>query len=120
MQAHVFQVLADPTRLLILDVLRSGEQAVNDIVAKTDIHQSGVSRHLRILHGAGFVGVRPKGQQRLYSLREEPFREIDAWVSAYRDLWERRLDSLGAALARKKLAREQKAAAESKKGKGES
>lgn len=104
MHAQVFQVLGDPTRLQILDLLRSGELAVNDIVVKTDIHQSGVSRHLRILQGAGFVDARRQGQQRLYSLRKEPFREIDAWVAEYRVLWERRLDRLGQALARKARA----------------
>lgn len=104
MHAQLFQVLGDPTRLLIVDALRGGELAVNDIVAKTDIPQSGVSRHLRVLHGAGFVQMRPRAQQRLYSLRKEPFLEIDAWVSAYKKLWEGRLDSLGEALARKKRA----------------
>jgi DNA-binding transcriptional ArsR family regulator len=105
MDAQTFQVLGDPTRLRILDALRAGELCVNDLVARMDIHQSGVSRHLRILHGAGFVEVRPSGQQRLYSLREAPFREIDAWVAAYRGLWEKRLDALGQALERRKAER---------------
>jgi DNA-binding transcriptional ArsR family regulator len=105
MQLDVFQTLADPTRRRIVEALRSGEQAVNDIVERMDIHQSGVSRHLRILSDAGFVQVRPDGPRRLYSLRPEPFRELDAWVSGYRDLWEARLDRLGEALARKQHAR---------------
>jgi len=96
-----FQTLADPTRLLIVEALRGGERAVNDLVEGVDIHQSGVSRHLRILHQAGFVQVRPDGPRRLYSLRAEPFREIDAWVSRYRALWGARLDRLGDALERK-------------------
>ena len=70
-----------------------------------DIHQSGVSRHLRILQEAGFVTVRPAGPQRLYSLRPEPFRELDAWVTRYRNLWEARLDRFGAELARRQKAR---------------
>jgi DNA-binding transcriptional ArsR family regulator len=97
MQLDVFQTLADPTRRHIVEALRD-EQAVNDVVALVGIHQSGVSRHLRILSEAGFVQVRPVGPRRLYSLRPEPFREIESWVGRYRDLWEARLDRFGAAL----------------------
>ena len=105
MHADVFQTLADPTRRRIVEALRSGERAVNDIVDSVDIDQSGVSRHLRILSEAGFVRVRPEGPKRLYSLRAEPFRELDAWVTGYRSLWEKRLDRLGQALERKQRAR---------------
>ena len=105
MQSAAFATLADPTRRAILDVLRFGERPVNDLVAAVDIHQSGVSRHLRILQEAGFVTVRPEGAQRFYSLRAQPFRELDDWVSGYRRLWESRLDRLGAALERKQRAR---------------
>lgn len=100
-----FQTLADPTRRRIVEVLRGGEQQVNDVVDRLDIHQSGVSRHLRILLDAGFVDVRPDGQRRLYSLRPERFRELDAWVASYRGLWEKRLDRFGAALAAKRRTR---------------
>jgi DNA-binding transcriptional ArsR family regulator len=105
MHLDVFQTLADPTRRGIVEALRSGEQAVNDIVDRMNIHQSGVSRHLRILSDAGFVRMRPEGPRRLYSLRPEPFRELDAWVGGYRNLWEARLDKLGEALERKQKAR---------------
>jgi len=105
MHIYVFQTLADPTRLQIVDALLQGERAVNDLVARVDIHQSGVSRHLKILAEAGFVQVRRDGQRRLYSLRSEPFREIEAWVAAYRSLWEGRLDRLDAALERKQKTR---------------
>jgi DNA-binding transcriptional ArsR family regulator len=106
MQFSTFQTLADPTRLLIVESLRrGGEQPVNDIVDAVDIHQSGVSRHLRILQEAGFVQVRPEGPKRFYSLRPEPFVELDAWVAKYRSLWEARLDRFAAALARKQRAR---------------
>jgi DNA-binding transcriptional ArsR family regulator len=105
MHMQVFATLADPVRLRIVDALRKGEHAVNDLVGKVDIHQSGVSRHLRILQEAGFVQVRPDGQKRLYSLRAEPFREIDAWVATYRRVWEARLDAFGEALARKQRRR---------------
>lgn len=105
--AHVdpFQVLADPTRRRIVEVLREGERPVSDVVERLHIHQSGVSRHLRILWDAGFVQVRPDGQRRLYSLRPEPFRDLDEWLAAYRRLWERRLDRLGNAVLEKQKAR---------------
>jgi len=104
MQTNLFETLADPMRRSIVEALRGGEQAVNDIVERVAIHQSGVSRHLRILHEAGFVRVRPVGPRRLYSLRPEPFRELDAWVSRYRSLWEARLDRFAAELERRKKA----------------
>jgi DNA-binding transcriptional ArsR family regulator len=102
---QAFEILADPSRLAIVEALRGGERAVNDIVARVDIHQSGVSRHLRILSEAGFVRMRPEGAQRFYSLRPEPFREIDDWVARYRELWEARLDRLAHALEKRKKAR---------------
>jgi DNA-binding transcriptional ArsR family regulator len=99
MQVDVFQTLADPTRRRIVELLVDDERAVNDLVALVGIHQSGVSRHLQILHEAGFVQVRPQGTKRLYSLRPDPFRELDSWVNRYRSLWETRLDRFGDALA---------------------
>jgi DNA-binding transcriptional ArsR family regulator len=101
MHVEFFQVLADPIRLRIVETLREGEQAVNDLVDKVEIHQSGVSRHLRILHEAGFLKVRPEGQKRFYSLRPEPFRELDTWVANYRSVWEQRLDKFARALNEK-------------------
>ena len=100
-----FIALADPTRRRIVETLRGGEQQVNDVVAKSGIHQSGVSRHLRILSEAGFVTMRPDGQRRLYSLRPEPFRELEAWLADYRQLWEQRLDRFGAALEKQRKRR---------------
>lgn|SRR5690348_13468568 len=105
MHADPFEILADPTRRRIVEALRGGERAVNDIVDAVDIHQSGVSRHLRILNDAGFVQMRPEGQRRLYSLRPEPFRELEEWIAAYRTLWEARLDRFAAALQKKQQAR---------------
>jgi len=98
MHIDVFETLADPTRRRIVEALRGGERQVNDIVRQAGVHQSGVSRHLRILHDAGFVSVRPRGQRRLYALRPEPFRELEAWLVGYRQLWDARLDRFGAAL----------------------
>jgi len=98
MQLDVFQTLADPTRRSIVDALSCGERQVNDLVDEIGIHQSGVSRHLRILHEAGFVAMRPDGQRRLYSLKSDPFLALDDWLAKYRRLWEARLDRFGAAL----------------------
>ena len=108
MHTEAFATLADPTRLRILEALRAGERPVNDLVAAVDIHQSGVSRHLRILQEAGFVSVRPEGAQRFYSLNPGPFRELDAWIAQYRKLWEARLDRFAVALERKKKIRADK------------
>ncbi|MBV9997444.1 MAG: winged helix-turn-helix transcriptional regulator [Caulobacteraceae bacterium] len=98
MHLDAFETLADPTRRRILAALRGGEQPVGEIVRHAGIHQSGVSRHLRILHESGFVSVRPEGQRRLYALRPEPFRALEAWLGDYRRLWEARLGRFGAAL----------------------
>ena len=108
MQQIVFQTLADPTRLRIVEALAGGERAVGDLVRAVDIDQSGVSRHLRILGEAGFVAMRPDGAKRLYSLRPEPFRAMDDWVRNYRKLWEGRLDRFDAALARRRILRQRK------------
>jgi DNA-binding transcriptional ArsR family regulator len=97
-QLTLFHALADPARLRIVEAMRSRECAVGDIVERMDIHQSGVSRHLRILTEAGIVQKRPDGQRRLYSLRKEAFDQLDAWVAGYRRHWEARLDRFGAAL----------------------
>jgi DNA-binding transcriptional ArsR family regulator len=102
MQISPFEALADPSRRRIVEALRDGEQQVNDIVRQAGIHQSGVSRHLRILHESGFVSVRRKGQRRLYALHPEPFREIEAWLSSYRQLWDAHLDRFSAALERRR------------------
>lgn len=102
MHLSQLQILADPTRLRMIEALLSGERSVNDIVKNVDVDQSGVSRHLRILQEAGFVRVRPEGQKRFYSLCPGPFRDFDLWISRYRQLWEGRLDKFGEALARKR------------------
>jgi DNA-binding transcriptional ArsR family regulator len=99
------ETLADPARRRIVEVLRNGERSVNDIVELMDIHQSGVSRHLRLLSEAGFVKMRPEGARRLYSLRREPFDELDVWLSKFRRVWEARLDRFALALERKKKER---------------
>ena len=101
----VFQTLADPTRRRVIDALRRGELQVGDIVDRVEIHQSGVSRHLRILGEAGFVTMRADGQKHFYSLAPQPFRELEGWLAKYRDLWEARLDRFDAALEKRRKAR---------------
>ena len=103
-QIILFHALADPARLRIVEAMKSGECAVGDIVERIDIHQSGVSRHLRILAEAGIVQMRPDGQKRLYSLRKEAFDQLEAWVAGYRRHWEARLDRFGAALERNRAS----------------
>jgi DNA-binding transcriptional ArsR family regulator len=99
----VFQVLADPTRRRLVEALRSGEHSVGQLVALVDIGQPGVSRQLAILEQARFVSMRPDGRRRLYSLRPEPFEELEEWMRVNRVVWDARLDRLGAALERRKL-----------------
>jgi DNA-binding transcriptional ArsR family regulator len=106
--ADVFQVLADPTRRRIVEVLRRGERSVGELVQAVDIGQPGVSRQLAILEDADFVTVRPEGRRRLYSLRPEPFKELSEFATTYRAIWEPRLDRLGAELERRRKNRNMK------------
>jgi DNA-binding transcriptional ArsR family regulator len=95
---QVFEVLAEPNRRRILDLLREGELAVGDLVSGLGISQPAVSKHLRVLRQAGLVEVRAEAQRRLYRLRTEPLREIDDWLAPYRAAWSDRLDALEAHL----------------------
>ncbi len=104
--ADVFQVLADPTRRRIVEVLRRGERSVGELVEAVDIGQPGVSRQLAILEETDFVTVRPDGRRRLYSLRPGPFRELSEFAMAYRAIWEPRLDRFGAELERRRNSRD--------------
>jgi DNA-binding transcriptional ArsR family regulator len=90
----MFEALAEPHRRHILDLLRKRERTVGDLVAALGLSQPGVSKHLRVLRDAGLVAVRADGQRRLYRLRAQPLREIDAWLEPYRAAWRDRLDAL--------------------------
>lgn len=90
----MFEVLAEPNRRRILDLLREDERTVGDLVSELDISQPGVSKHLRILRDAGLVEVRADAQRRMYRLRPDPLREIDAWLAPYRAAWRDRLETL--------------------------
>jgi DNA-binding transcriptional ArsR family regulator len=89
-----FDVLAEPTRRRILDLLRDSERPVNELVTELRISQPGVSKHLRVLREAGLVEVRTDAQRRFYRVRPEPLAEIDEWLRPYRRLWATRLDEL--------------------------
>ena len=101
----VFQLLADPTRRRLVEALRTGERSVGDLVNVVDIGQPGVSRQLQILEDADFVVMRPDGRRRMYSLRPERFRELSEFVTAYRAIWETRLDRLEATIKKRKEKR---------------
>jgi len=88
------QVLAEPRRLQILDLLRAGERPVGDLVASLGLSQPAVSKHLRVLKEAGLVEARPDAQRRLYRIRPEPLEELDDWLASYRQLWTKHLDRL--------------------------
>jgi DNA-binding transcriptional ArsR family regulator len=87
-------VIAEPSRRRILDLLRELERTVGELVDALDLSQPGVSKHLKVLRDAGLVAVRQDAQRRWYGIRLEPFAEIDAWLAPYRDLWARQLDAL--------------------------
>ena len=90
----MFDVLAEPRRRQILDLLRTGERPVGDLVGALTLSQPAVSKHLRVLREAGLVDVRVDAQRRLYRLRPEPLREVVEWLEPYRLLWASRLDDL--------------------------
>jgi DNA-binding transcriptional ArsR family regulator len=89
-----FEVLAEPNRRRILDLLREGERPVGELVGALTLSQPAVSKHLRVLRDAGFVEARVDAQRRLYRVRAEQMREIDDWIAPYRALWAESLDAL--------------------------
>ncbi|MCW2657778.1 MAG: putative transcriptional regulator [Jatrophihabitans sp.] len=93
-----FEVLAEPNRRRILDLLRTGERPVGDLVADLGLSQPAVSKHLRVLRDADMVRVRTDAQRRLYRVSPGPLRELDEWLAPYRALWEGSLDALEAHL----------------------
>ena len=95
---ETFEVLAEPSRRRILDLLRACERPVGELVAATALSQPAVSKHLRVLREAGLVEVRVDAQRRIYRLRSEPLRAVDDWLAPYRRLWASSLDALEAHL----------------------
>ena len=101
---HAFDVLGDPIRRRILELLADGEKRAGDIAAivgeEFSISQPAVSQHLRVLRESGFATVRTEGTRRLYALDPTPLREIEDWTAGLRRFWDQRLDALGTELAR--------------------
>ena len=101
---HAFDVLGDPVRRRILELLAQGELtsgAITEVVrAEFGISQPAVSQHLRVLRESGFAIVRPEGARRLYAVDSAPLHEVDVWLDPFRRFWEQRLDSLATELAR--------------------
>jgi DNA-binding transcriptional ArsR family regulator len=89
-----FAVLAEPTRRRIVDELRASERSVGDLVGALGVSQPTVSKHLKVLRDSGLVSSRTAAQQRIYRIESGPFRDLDAWLAPYRDLWTRHLDAL--------------------------
>ncbi|MDT7782497.1 MAG: hypothetical protein QOF58_916 [Pseudonocardiales bacterium] len=106
---HAFDVLGDPVRRRILELLASGERAAGDVGATVQaefgITQSAVSQHLKVLRSNGFVQVRAEGTRRLYAVAPDPLQEIDTWLDHFRRFWEPHLDALATELARGKRER---------------
>ncbi|MQA03817.1 MAG: metalloregulator ArsR/SmtB family transcription factor [Streptosporangiales bacterium] len=106
---HALDVLGDPVRRRILELLAEGEQssgAVTTVIrAEFGISQPAVSQHLRVLRDNGFATVRAEGTRRLYAVDAEPLQEVDVWLERFRRFWDQRLDALGTELARGKRER---------------
>lgn len=106
---HAFDVLGDPVRRRICELLAEAETSSGDVVSVIErefgITQSAVSQHLRVLRENGFATVRADGARRLYSVESSPFQEIDGWLDQFRVFWEHRLEALATEVARGKSKR---------------
>ena len=106
---HAFDVLGDPVRRRILELLAAGELASGEVVdvigGEFGISQAAVSQHLKVLRDSGFATVRPEGTRRLYTLDVTPLREVDEWLEHFRGFWTHRLMALGTEIARGKRRR---------------
>jgi DNA-binding transcriptional ArsR family regulator len=105
---NAFDVLAEPTRRRILDLICLEERPVGELVDELGMSQPAVSKHLRVLRDGGLVVSRVDGQRRLYSVQPEPLAEVDAWLAPYRRLWAERLERLERYLDRMAEAEKQK------------
>lgn len=103
---HAFDVLGDPVRRRLLELLAEGERTSGDLTAvirgEFGISQPAVSQHLRVLREHGFARVRPEGTRRLYAVDQRGLREVDEWLARFRRFWDQRLDALATELARGK------------------
>ena len=105
---HAFDVLGDPVRRRVLELLLDGERSAGElggvVQREFGISQPAVSPHLRVLRDSGFASVRAQGTRRLYSVQSAPLRELDDWLAPYRRFWDQRLDALDTELARGRRA----------------
>jgi len=103
---HAFDVLGDPVRRRILEVLANGEASSGDLVAvihqEFGITQAAVSQHLKVLRESGFASVRPDGTRRIYAIDATPLQKVDAWFNHFRHFWVHRLEALATEVARGK------------------
>lgn len=99
LEANTFAALGEPSRLRIVELLRSGPRSVGDIAETLEIRQPQVSKHLRVLGDCGLVSAEAIARHRIYHLEAQPFEQIAEWVDSFESLWEARLDSLGDFLA---------------------
>jgi DNA-binding transcriptional ArsR family regulator len=108
-QAHAFDVLGDPVRRRILELLAGGEKAAGPMVdviqREFGISQAGVSQHLKVLRESGFANVRIDGARRIYSVDFAPLQEVDSWLNQFRVAWEKHLHALTGEIARGKRQR---------------
>lgn len=102
MDIQFFNALSEPNRLHIVELLREGPRPVGDIVSKLRLNQPQVSKHLRVLADAGVVEVKPVAQKRVYGIKPEHFKELDAWIESFRKLWEKRFRRLDKVLQQTK------------------
>ena len=106
---NAFDVLGDPVRRRLLELMAEGERSSGDMVAVIEVEfgisQSAVSQHLKVLRDAGFASVRRDGARRLYAVESRPLREVDAWLERFRGFWERKLDALATEVTRGKRRR---------------
>ena len=113
---HAFDVLGDPVRRRILELLADGERTSGTVCAviqsEFGISQPGVSAHLRVLREAGFASVRAAGARRLYAVNSDPLREVDQWLDRFRRFWAPHLDALETELARGRRERRLRADAD--------
>lgn len=120
---HAFDVLGDPVRRRILELLADGEQtsgAVCEVIQREfGISQPAVSQHLRVLRDAGFATVRPEGARRLYAVNSEPLQDVDAWLDRFRQFWTPPLEALATELARGKRERRLRAERDKNDNEGE-
>jgi DNA-binding transcriptional ArsR family regulator len=96
------EVLAEPTRLRIVELLAEGERSAGEIASHFETSRPGISRHLRVLREHGLVRARGDAQRRLYSLDPAPLEELDEWLQRYRRFWSNRLDALDTEIHRRR------------------